>query len=71
MRAIEASASAFGDRAAVAALEEGEDHGLRDYRADMVKLDVRERELVIVQLLPQQERTHRVMSELSRELKAA
>jgi hypothetical protein len=70
-RAIEASASAFGDRAAIAALEQGEDHGLRDYREDVVKLDAVARDLVLQQLLPQQEQTHRVLSDLQRELKAA
>jgi hypothetical protein len=71
MRAIEASASAFGDRAAIAALEQGEDHGLRDYQEDMVKLDETARDLVIQQLLPQQEHTHKVLSDLKHELKAA
>ena len=70
-RAIEASATAFGDRAAIAALEQGEDHGLRDYREDVVKLDEAARDLVLQQLLPQQERTHRLLSDLRRQLKAA
>jgi demethoxyubiquinone hydroxylase (CLK1/Coq7/Cat5 family) len=70
-RAIEASASAFGDRAAIAALEQGEDHGLRDYKEDVVKLDERAKDLVLERLLPEQQQTHRVISDLNRELKAA
>jgi hypothetical protein len=70
-RAIETGASAFGDRAAIAALEQGEDHGVRDYREDVVKLDVLARDLVLEQLLPLQQQTHRVISDLNRELKAA
>jgi len=54
-RAIEAGATALGDRAAIAALEQGEDHGLRDYQEDVVKLGVAARDLVIQQLLPQQQ----------------
>src|SRR5437763_16680602 len=34
-RLFEGGAKVFGERAAVAALEEGEDHGLKLYRADL------------------------------------
>src|SRR5262245_5223780 len=43
--AVEGSARLFGDKAAIAALEEGEDHGLKDYRTDLGKLDQRSRDL--------------------------
>ena len=58
----------FGEVTAVDALEAGEDHGLRDYRDDLSKLDPESREIVTTQLLPQQENTHRTMSELKKEL---
>jgi demethoxyubiquinone hydroxylase (CLK1/Coq7/Cat5 family) len=66
--AIEASAVAFGERAAITALETGEDHGLADYRADIRKLDGETRDLVNTELLPRQEETHRLISDLKREL---
>jgi bacterioferritin (cytochrome b1) len=65
---IEASASAISEKSAISALEQGEDHGLRDYREDLPKLDERAKELVLKRLLPEQERTHQVMSELKHEL---
>lgn len=37
-KAVEGAAGIFGEKAAIAALEEGEDHGLKDYRADVAKL---------------------------------
>ncbi len=67
-KAIERSATALGDVTAVDALEAGEDHGLRDYRSDLTKLGPEARELVTMQLLPQQEQTHRTMSELKKEM---
>jgi Domain of unknown function (DUF2383) len=63
-RLVEGGAKTFGERAAVAALEEGEDHGLKLYRDDLDKLDVTGRGLVEMDLLPAQEKTHRSMSEL-------
>jgi hypothetical protein len=68
-KAIEASATAFGEKTAVDALEAGEDHGLRDYRGDLTKLGPEARDLVVSQLLPQQENTHHTLSELKRELR--
>ncbi len=54
----------FGDRSAVAALEEGEDHGLKSYRAHLGELDPASRKIVEVELLPEQELTHSQMSTL-------
>ncbi|MBK7861851.1 MAG: DUF2383 domain-containing protein [Archangiaceae bacterium] len=68
-KAIESSASVFGEKAAIDALEAGEDHGLRDYREDLSKLGPEARSIVTTQLLPQQETTHSTMSALKRELK--
>ena len=67
-RAIETSATALGDKAAISVLEEGEDHGLKDYQQDVVKLGGDAREIVVTQLLPQQEQTHRMVSDLKHEL---
>ncbi len=65
---VEASAKPFGDKAAIAALEEGEDHGLADYRKELPKLDPESRSLVENELLPAQERTHRTLSTLKKTL---
>ena len=67
-RLVEGGATAFGERAAVGALEEGEDHGLKLYRDDLDKLDASSRQLVETDLLPAQERTHRAMSTLKHTL---
>jgi hypothetical protein len=65
-RLVEGGAKAFGEKAAVAALEEGEDHGLKLYRDDLDKLDATARQLVESDLLPAQERTHQFMSTLKK-----
>jgi demethoxyubiquinone hydroxylase (CLK1/Coq7/Cat5 family) len=65
---VEGGAAAFGEKAALAALEEGEDHGLKLYREEVSKLDVSSRHLVEMALLPAQERTHRTMSTLKHTL---
>jgi uncharacterized protein (TIGR02284 family) len=65
---VEGSAKIFGVKAAVAALEEGEDHGLKDYREELPKLDASVRAIVETELLPEQERTHQVLSALKRSL---
>jgi uncharacterized protein (TIGR02284 family) len=62
--AVEGGAKALGEKAAVAALEEGEDHGLKLYRDDLDKLDATARGFVESDLLPAQEQTHRSMSTL-------
>ncbi len=61
---IEGGAAVFGQGFAVSALEEGEDHGLADYRSDLDKLSVQERVFVEQQILPEQQRTHDVLSRL-------
>ena len=63
---VEGGAAALGDQAAIAALEEGEDHGLRDYRDELEDLDAEARRLVEQQLLPEQERTHGALSTLKK-----
>ena len=61
---VAGGAKAFGEKAAIAALEEGEDHGLRLYKGDLDKLDPASRTLVETDVLPAQERTHRSLSTL-------
>src|SRR5690349_21868968 len=51
---VEGAATAFGDKAAVAALEEGEDHGRNDYKRELDSLDPTARQFVQSQLLPEQ-----------------
>lgn len=63
---IEGGAKLFGEKAAISALEEGEDHGLRDYRDEINKLDPDSRRFVEMQLLPAQDRTHGAMSSLKK-----
>ena len=66
--AIEGGAKTFGERAAVAALEEGEDHGRNDYKRDISKLDSSTRQLVESRIVPEQQRTHDTMSSLKKML---
>lgn len=61
---VEGGAKVFGEKAAIAALEEGEDHGLRNYRDNVSKLTGSARDVVANELLPNQEQTHRRLSQL-------
>lgn len=67
-KVIEGGAKTFGERAAVAALEEGEDHGRNDYKRDISKLDTSARQLVESRIVPEQLRTHDKMSSLKKAL---
>jgi hypothetical protein len=63
-KAVEGGAKLFGESAAIAALEEGEEHGLKDYRSDFDALSMGVREMVVGQLIPAQQRTHQAISRL-------
>lgn len=63
-QAVEGGAKMFGTSAAISALEEGEDHGLADYRRDLTSLSPEARSFVFDHLLPAQQRTHDAMSRL-------
>lgn len=65
---VEGGAKLFGDKAAVDALEEGEDRGLATYRKELPKLDPTTAEFVQTQLLAGQEATHRACSTLKKQL---
>ena len=54
VQAVEGTARLLGDPAALKALREGEEHGLRDYRDALSELDVESRRLVQDALLPAQ-----------------
>jgi len=63
---VEGGAKVFGEAAAIAALEEGEDRGLKLYRGDLSNLDPASRQFVQTELLAPQEQTHRAMSTLKK-----
>lgn len=65
---VEGGASLLGEKAAIQALEEGEDHGLADYQRDMDQVHGEARRFVRMELLPKQKRTHERLSKLKRTL---
>lgn len=67
-RLVTNGAQMFGEKAAIAALEEGEDHGRNDYQRDLDELEPGTRALIEQQVLPEQLRTHRAMSTLKKSL---
>jgi hypothetical protein len=64
---VEGTAKTLGEKAAVAALEEGEDHGLKDYNSDVEELDLDCRHIV-GQMISMQQQTHDRLSALKRRL---
>ena len=65
VKLVEGGAAIFGERAAVAALEEGEDHGKKEY-AQLEKLSADTRRFVETELVPEQRRTHDALSSIKR-----
>lgn len=63
-KVVEGGAKVLGEKATIAALEEGEDHGLKDYRTDIDELDVETRSFVTSKLLPMQKQSHDRLSAL-------
>lgn len=63
---VEGGAKLFGKKAALAALEQGEDHGRDDYKAELAGLNPDLRRFVEAKLLPEQLRTHDALSGLAR-----
>lgn len=57
-KVFQAGADLQGNRVAIAALEEGEDHGLRLYGENLNECDPRTRTFVKTELLVQQQHTH-------------
>ena len=67
-KVIAGAAGMLSDKAAVGALEEGEDVVRDDYLRDVDKLDPRSRQVVQDQLIPEQQSTHATMSSLKKAL---
>jgi len=65
---VEGSAAALGEKAAISALEEGEDHGRDDYRRDLPDLDPGARHRIESDVIPEQNRTHAAISSLKKSL---
>jgi uncharacterized protein (TIGR02284 family) len=65
---VQTGADTLGEKAAVQALEEGEDHGLNDYQRDLAQVHGEARRFVRMELLPAQKRTHERLSRLKRTL---
>lgn len=65
---VQGGADLLGQKSAIQALEEGEDHGLADYQRDMDKTHGEARRFVRMELLPAQKRTHERLSRLKRTL---
>jgi hypothetical protein len=63
-KAVTDGARALGWRTVISTLEEGEDHGLKEYKEALPHLDAGLQRLVSDELYPQQLRTHSVMSTL-------
>lgn len=63
-RAVEGVASVIGERAAVAALEEGEDHGLKEYHSRFNDLDSDTQNFIAARVLPDQIETHALVRAL-------
>jgi len=65
---VEGGATTFGENAAIAALESGEDHGNADYKRDVANLDSGVRGVIEQKVVPLQLRTHANMSALKKQL---
>ncbi|NMO23703.1 PA2169 family four-helix-bundle protein [Pyxidicoccus fallax] len=65
---VQAGADVLGEKTAIQALEEGEDHGLHDYQRDVDQVHGEARRFVKLELLPAQKRTHERLSRLKRTL---
>ncbi|RYZ41745.1 MAG: DUF2383 domain-containing protein [Myxococcaceae bacterium] len=65
-KAVQGGADLLGEKIAINALEEGEDHGLADYNRDIDKLHGAERTFARSTLLPAQKQTHGKLSHLKK-----
>jgi len=68
VRLVERGAAAISESAAVAMLEEGEDHGRDDYLRDLDSLEPSARQLIEFAILPEQRRTHDSIKAVKRSL---
>jgi demethoxyubiquinone hydroxylase (CLK1/Coq7/Cat5 family) len=67
-RLVQGGADLLGPKTAIAALEEGEDHMLKEYRESLGKVDEDTRFFIESRLMPGQERTHETMSNVKHNL---
>lgn len=65
---VEGGAKLFGKSAAIAALEEGEDHGKRLYEDDLDELTEDTQGFIRSQIMPEQRRTHDALSALQHQV---
>lgn len=65
-KAIAGGARALGWKSVIVALEAGEDHGLKEYKDALPRLEAGLQHLVSSELYPQQVHTHNVVSALKR-----
>lgn len=63
---VEGGAKLLGEGTAIAALEEGEDHGLKEYQSELEHLDGPDRQFVSAELLPEATQTHSRLSTLKK-----
>ena len=70
-KTVQAGADLLGDTVAMAALEEGEDHGIKMYTDALRDGDTVVRDLVATVLMPAQRRSHDLCRSLKRFVKAA
>ncbi len=67
-RALEGGAKLFGISAAVSVLEGGESHGLKDYERNISDLSPECQRFVRASLLPEQHKTHALLSRLEEQI---
>jgi uncharacterized protein (TIGR02284 family) len=63
---VEGGAALFGKASAISTLEEGEDHGKKQYARDVAELSPSLRTFVEQDIIPEQRRTHDVLSALQK-----
>lgn len=63
---VEGGAKMMGEKAALQALEEGEDRGLAEYRSEIDDLSDATRQFVASMILPEQQRSHDTMSRMKK-----
>ncbi len=64
---VESAGAAFGEKSAIAALEEGEDHGRNDYERELAKAGATDRDL-IQKMLTAQLRTHAALTAIKKSM---
>ncbi len=64
---VEGGAAVFGEKAAIAALEQGEDHGKKIYE-DLDGVGETTRQFVLRDLMPEQRRTHDALAAMKRSM---